>query len=204
MAAKTGSPARGGNVNVVQFVWPDAFTANYLSAYQRAQPAGVDLGQAAPRGAGPELRHEIQFVGHSLGSAVNAYARRLFPEPRDAGEGGLASRPSTGRTACGSFGDFQEDFFIGLLHPAKAASPGLNLTDRELLLRHGPQRSETELWVRNRSRLQPRAAAGPRRASTSIFSTRSSDHRPFRGPVLVSADHRSVGLVPLFELRAYV
>jgi hypothetical protein len=121
----------GRNVNVVQFVWPGAFTDSslfskdltYGTAYSATLPAGIDLGRRLLDALGEDYAQDIQFVGHSLGSAVNANGAAYFLK-RSTG------RPRLRFTALDRpdrvwFGlpNFRDDFFVTLLHAAKVASP---------------------------------------------------------------------------------
>jgi hypothetical protein len=71
--------------NIVQFVWPGAFTSNrlptktpYLEARSNAFEAGYRLAAALREKLGPGYDQNVQLVGHSLGTVVNAYAASLL------------------------------------------------------------------------------------------------------------------------------
>jgi hypothetical protein len=79
----------GGSVNIIHYVWENAFQAGYAgalseSAYNSAQSYAHDAGEnlakelLKPEYLGPSYNGKIHFIGHSLGSIVNAYAARAF------------------------------------------------------------------------------------------------------------------------------
>ena len=79
---------------IVQFVWPAAFTVRdvhpwvsiagipdrfeYMAGREHAFEAGVQLAKLLVEALGPDYPKTIQFVGHSLGTVVNAYASTLL------------------------------------------------------------------------------------------------------------------------------
>lgn len=74
----------GIDVNVVRYIWDDAFAnssgapdrLSYYRAQQDAIAAGAKLAKQLECVLGVDYNKKIQFVGHSLGSAVNAWAAR--------------------------------------------------------------------------------------------------------------------------------
>jgi hypothetical protein len=79
----------GGSVNIIYYLWENAFQAGYAGAlsesvYNSAQSYVHDAGEylakqlLKPEYLGPSYNGKIQFIGHSLGSIVNAYAARAF------------------------------------------------------------------------------------------------------------------------------
>ncbi len=74
------------NVNVLQFVWDDAFQVDgtipvrseYLAARDKAQNAGETLAKLLLEILGKEYDKEIHFIGHSLGTVVSTYAAGNF------------------------------------------------------------------------------------------------------------------------------
>ena len=80
-----------GKVNIIQYVWQDAFQVGgglefipdeeeYLLANSFVPDAGANLARQLLDLLGEDYREEIHFIGHSLGTAVIAYAVRLFLE----------------------------------------------------------------------------------------------------------------------------
>jgi hypothetical protein len=80
-----------GAVNIIHYVWENAFQAGYTgtlseSTYNAAQAYAHDAGEnlakelLKPEYLGPSYNGKIHFIGHSLGSIVNAYAARAFLE----------------------------------------------------------------------------------------------------------------------------
>ena len=77
-----------GAVNIVQYFWPGAcqqtgpfdspVASGYIKARRNVYHAGEQLGQKLLDKLGDQYTGKIHFVGHSLGTAVNAYASRLF------------------------------------------------------------------------------------------------------------------------------
>lgn len=75
----------GTDVNIFQYVWDEAFKGLNAGGYRRARPHVYDAGERLAERLLEELRpgykQSIHFIGHSLGTAVNAYAaRRLFQQ----------------------------------------------------------------------------------------------------------------------------
>lgn len=75
----------GQQVNIVRYVWRDAFRVDgipnrvdYYRAARHAKDAGADLAQRLLRLVGANYDRPIHFVGHSLGTVVNAYAANGF------------------------------------------------------------------------------------------------------------------------------
>lgn len=66
--------------NIIQFVWREAYQGllGYTKARPYADDAGVALASQLTRDLGVLYNKPIQFIGHSLGTVVNAYAARLF------------------------------------------------------------------------------------------------------------------------------
>jgi hypothetical protein len=78
-------------INIFEYVWENAFQVGFTgipseAAYNAAQgyveDAGANLAKELlkPENLGPTFNGKIQFIGHSLGTIVNAYAARLFLE----------------------------------------------------------------------------------------------------------------------------
>lgn len=86
------STAVGSKVNVLQYTWKDAFkisTSNinpecaptraaYKEARAKVHDAGLALAQRLSLLLGPTYNKSIHFIGHSLGTAVNAYAAKSY------------------------------------------------------------------------------------------------------------------------------
>ncbi|MFH0995462.1 MAG: DUF1566 domain-containing protein [Pseudomonadota bacterium] len=81
----------GGAVNIFHYIWEDAFQVPYGEVpkgdtYNKAQTyvytAGEKLAQIllSPLYLGKRYNGKIHFIGHSLGTIVNAYAARAFLE----------------------------------------------------------------------------------------------------------------------------
>ncbi len=82
--------AVGKGVNVLQFVWPDAFQCElpggaptrgcYDTGKEYAHGAGLWLSQelSKPTKLGASYAQPIHFIGHSLGTVVNTYAAASF------------------------------------------------------------------------------------------------------------------------------
>jgi len=74
------------NANIVQYIWKDAFQHSgkvpedngYTEAWQYIPGAGAYLGKELLTALGPDYQESIHFIGHSMGTAVNTYAARLF------------------------------------------------------------------------------------------------------------------------------
>ncbi|MDC1205470.1 hypothetical protein N8083_01325 [Candidatus Pacebacteria bacterium] len=72
------------NVNIVQYIWGEAFTPHgwfdtpnrdaYLAAQRNTPEAGARLARILSEELGTNYNQPIHFIGHSLGTAVNAYA----------------------------------------------------------------------------------------------------------------------------------
>ncbi|MBE0541397.1 MAG: immunoglobulin domain-containing protein [Verrucomicrobia bacterium] len=76
--AAAGLPANGSGqrVNIIRYYWQEAFTLNLLNAitYTRNHGSALARQLKSPTILGPSYDKKIQFIGHSLGSLVNAYA----------------------------------------------------------------------------------------------------------------------------------
>ncbi|GIU77538.1 MAG: hypothetical protein KatS3mg005_0776 [Bryobacteraceae bacterium] len=79
--------ATGRSVNILQFIWRQAFVGifNYPSAWTAALPAGTSLAIRLLDSLCPEWRDsgckytgKVHFIGHSLGTVVNAIAVNEF------------------------------------------------------------------------------------------------------------------------------
>ena len=71
----------GNEVNIIQFVWEEAYQGllGYSEAYQYTYDAGVALAtQLISHLNASSYDQKIHFIGHSLGTVVNAYAARFF------------------------------------------------------------------------------------------------------------------------------
>ncbi|GMV32092.1 MAG: hypothetical protein AMXMBFR59_42170 [Rhodanobacteraceae bacterium] len=84
--------AAGKRANVFQFSWMEAFQGssptadNYIAARQGVYAAGESLYLALQTKLGALYSRPIHFIGHSLGSAVNAYAAQRFLAQRGSAE----------------------------------------------------------------------------------------------------------------------
>ncbi|CAK8712589.1 hypothetical protein GMJAKD_01850 [Candidatus Electrothrix aarhusensis] len=82
--AITAPNALAGQVNILQYIWAGAFTETgmkpkgYIKARRHVFDAGTRLGKQLIKDLGGDYSGKIHFVGHSLGTAVNAYAVRHF------------------------------------------------------------------------------------------------------------------------------
>ena len=76
----------GNSVNILQFLWEEANQvdnvpvpgpngAEYIAARQNVSDASATLAKFLSEELGPEYSQSIHFIGHSLGTAVNAYHR---------------------------------------------------------------------------------------------------------------------------------
>lgn len=71
-------------VNIWQYVWEGAYTKSgmdpkgYIAARRNVYGAGIDLGKKLVAVLGTDYIGKIHFIGHSLGTAVNAYAVEYF------------------------------------------------------------------------------------------------------------------------------
>lgn len=71
-------------INTLQYIWAGAFTqtgmtaAGYIQGRRHVFDAGRRLGEMLIEYFGSDYAGKIHFVGHSLGTAVNAYAVRYF------------------------------------------------------------------------------------------------------------------------------
>lgn len=72
----------GDGINVIQFVWPEAFQgfslAGYRTAREYADDAGTALAAELVEQLGDTYDQPIHVVGHSLGTVAGAYAMRQF------------------------------------------------------------------------------------------------------------------------------
>jgi len=81
--------------NVVQYVWEEAFQPHdcfydptnrlpdeeaYVAAREMADDAGTRLGNELSKQLGVSYEERVHFIGHSLGTAVNAWALKRFLE----------------------------------------------------------------------------------------------------------------------------
>lgn len=73
----------GTNVNILQYTWEEAFTvkrapdgSEYIAARENVPDAAANLVKRLFEELGHEYNQPIHFIGHSLGTAVNAYAAR--------------------------------------------------------------------------------------------------------------------------------
>jgi hypothetical protein len=73
--------------NIVAWNWVDASKAVLPGTAAAQTPGqGIQLGQALLNTLGPSYSHPIHFVGHSLGTLVNAYAANFLQGANFAGE----------------------------------------------------------------------------------------------------------------------
>jgi uncharacterized repeat protein (TIGR01451 family) len=131
----------GETVNLLRFVWLNAFTLPSVSplqnllekrdAYNKTTPylmyAGTQLGAQLRQRLPLGYAQDIQFIGHSFGSIVSTYAAETF----------LSSRPAVRRARLTALDrpdnvpmveGFGRDFFITHLHPVVAGpSPALDM-----------------------------------------------------------------------------
>jgi len=80
----------GSSVNIFHYIWEGGFQAGFTgpteNSYNAADAyvadAGANLAKELlkPENLGPNYTGKIHFIGHSLGTIVNAYAARLFLE----------------------------------------------------------------------------------------------------------------------------
>lgn len=85
-ASRLISDRTNGQINVIQFIWKDAFQVDlpfpthvsYNQAQRHVKNAGSLLAKNLLTLLGEDYEAPIQFIGHSLGTAVNAYAARDF------------------------------------------------------------------------------------------------------------------------------
>ncbi len=81
----------GGSANIIQYIWKDANTisihdllngeslrSEYILARQGVHDAGQNLAMVLQQRLGFDYGQPVHFIGHSLGTAVNAYAARAF------------------------------------------------------------------------------------------------------------------------------
>jgi probable HAF family extracellular repeat protein len=68
-----GDLIRDKGASIVEWAWSDAFTLDFYSALARVKSQGEQLGRSL-LGLGEAALEHIQFIGHSLGTLVNAYA----------------------------------------------------------------------------------------------------------------------------------
>lgn len=71
------------DINIIQFVWPEATTRSfagfgYNAALAYTDDAGTALARFLLEALGPGYNQRIHFIGHSLGTIVNTYGARLF------------------------------------------------------------------------------------------------------------------------------
>ncbi len=82
--SSTAPNALESQVNILQYIWAGAFTqtgmtaAGYIQGRRHVFDAGKRLGEMLIEDLGSSYSGKIHFVGHSLGTAVNAYAVRYF------------------------------------------------------------------------------------------------------------------------------
>jgi putative serine esterase DUF676 len=79
---------RANEVNIVQYIWEDAFQnfvipglpngEAYKDGQRNVNDAGTRLAHILLSSLGTSYNKPIHFIGHSLGTAVNAYATRAF------------------------------------------------------------------------------------------------------------------------------
>lgn len=79
------SVGKADAVNIVQYVWHEANTASviplaneYIVGRKEVYDAGEKLAQLLLESLGNGYNKGIHFIGHSLGTAVNTYAARMF------------------------------------------------------------------------------------------------------------------------------
>ena len=134
----------GQDVNVVQYIWGEAFQdfdcfglefpdrESYIAAREGVNDAGVGLANALLIALGPDYDLPLHFVGHSLGTAVNAFAAAALlgvVDSRDVQFTALDRPHHIGGICNMNEGDealfgFDADFFASVLPIDR---PGLNL-----------------------------------------------------------------------------
>lgn len=94
LAGQLTERSKNGNaINVIsspinnwQYVWEGAYTKSgmdpkgYIAARRNVYGAGIDLGKKLIAALGENYSGKIHLIGHSLGTAVNAYAVNYFIE----------------------------------------------------------------------------------------------------------------------------
>lgn len=71
--------AIGSRANVIEWIWPDAFTQSLRDATSAVADQGTQLAKhlrTLAVGQNEGLLDHVQFIGHSLGSLVNGYATK--------------------------------------------------------------------------------------------------------------------------------
>jgi uncharacterized repeat protein (TIGR01451 family) len=117
----------GANVNLLRFVWFNAFTLrNFLSRSQYQQAAtylydaGLRLNLHLNALLPPGYSQDVQFIGHSFGTIVSTYAARHFLEAHPAvGRARLTALDRPDRTGYQK-PNFGREFFVANLHPVVA------------------------------------------------------------------------------------
>jgi uncharacterized delta-60 repeat protein len=123
----------GDGVNILQFIWQDGFQAfpdgkptavAYKSARAATSNAGAILADELIDLLGPDYDQSIHFIGHSLGTVVNAYGARTFLDSVESvktAQFTALDRPQHFAGVAGMdaaddlvFG-YDEDFFAGVL-----------------------------------------------------------------------------------------
>ena len=64
----------GSQVNILAWDWHDAASTLFIPPFERTPAQGLALGQELRRLLGESYAHPIHFIGHSLGTLVNARA----------------------------------------------------------------------------------------------------------------------------------
>lgn len=67
-----------GQANIIRYQWPGAYTWNFPSALSFVESAGADLANQLTTMLPADYAGGIQFIGHSLGTMVNANAVNLL------------------------------------------------------------------------------------------------------------------------------
>lgn len=89
LAASLIDEQTSSNINVIQFVWPGGCTVgrsglptrqNYVDAWVNIHQAARGLADGLLASLTNNYNQDIQFIGHSLGTIVNAYAAKYFVE----------------------------------------------------------------------------------------------------------------------------
>lgn len=129
----------GTGVNILQYTWEEAFHGlgltgkDYIQARENVADAAANLAKRLFEELGPGYSQPIHFIGHSLGTAVNAYAAREFLNLQPGVKKAqvtildypnlIENIPGIGEKEADIYG-FDENFFASVLPVSK---PGLEI-----------------------------------------------------------------------------